>query len=81
MKEHRLKTWPEFYVPLAAGLKTAEIRFNDRDFSIGDRLYLEEWEPSTKTFTGNLQIRHISHILRDHPGLTPGYALLSFREE
>ena len=42
---HELKIWPEFYMPVVEGKKTFEIRKNDRDFKVGDELYLREWIP------------------------------------
>ena len=78
MTEHHLKTWPSRFTALRTGAKTAEVRLNDRDFTVGDRLILEEWDPDTG-YTGRTEERIISHIMGDnHPGLWPGYVLLSF---
>lgn len=50
MKIHHLKTWPEFFLPVEANLKTFEIRRNDRPekFEVGDHLALEEFIPCEK---------------------------------
>ncbi len=45
MKEHTLKCWTEFFEPIAEGLKTFEIRRNDRDFQVDDLLILQGWCP------------------------------------
>lgn len=45
MKEHRLKTWYSEWLALKDGRKRFEIRKNDRDFSVGDVLRLEAWDP------------------------------------
>ena len=45
MKRHELKIWPEYFDPVEAGLKTFEIRKNDRGFAMGDRLLLREFFP------------------------------------
>jgi ubiquitin len=42
---HRLKTWPEYYVAIQEGRKPFELRFNDRNFQVGDKLILEEFVP------------------------------------
>jgi hypothetical protein len=44
-RTHQLKSWPEHFAMAAAGLKPFEIRRNDRDFKVGDRLNLKEWIP------------------------------------
>ncbi len=45
MKVHELKTWPEPFEAIRRGMKTCEIRKNDRDFKAGDILELVEWDP------------------------------------
>lgn len=47
MTTHTLKSWPEFFVDIASGAKTFELRKNDRRYRIGDILVLREWEPPT----------------------------------
>ena len=49
---HKLKTWPTFFYDVVMGSKTFEIRKNDRGFNVGDELILQEYEPDTKTYTG-----------------------------
>ncbi|EAA9058603.1 DUF3850 domain-containing protein [Salmonella enterica] len=41
-KTHKLKILPEYFDPVAAGLKRAELRRSDRDFQFGDVLELCE---------------------------------------
>jgi hypothetical protein len=45
MKQHELKTWPEYFEALREGKKTFEIRENDRGFETGDILILKEFDP------------------------------------
>lgn len=88
MKQHELKTWPEFFALLWDGTKTFELRKDDRGFSVGDQLNLREWDPTTKEYSGRQEARTISHILRHDPdkgcaatfGLLPGYAILSLAD-
>lgn len=76
---HILKTWPIFFQAIKRGTKTAEIRKNDRDFQVGDRIILKEWEPTTEKYTGEFVEVTITHILQDTSiGLQDGYCLLSF---
>jgi hypothetical protein len=42
---HNLKCWPEYFPAVLSGEKPFELRFNDRDFRVGDGLRLQEFEP------------------------------------
>lgn len=48
MKEHELKTWPEFFDAVDRGDKTFEVRRDDRSFQVGDRMKLIRWDPHTR---------------------------------
>lgn len=52
MKTHYLKTWPGYFEALKTGLKTFEVRYNDRDYNIDDTVICQEFDPETKRFTG-----------------------------
>jgi hypothetical protein len=72
---HFLKTVQPFYSNIASGLKSFEIRYNDRDFKVGDFVVLEKFP-----YTGAFVIKQISYMLThdDFPdGLKPGYCVLS----
>lgn len=40
---HHLKTKPEYFQAVINGKKPFEIRYNDRNFQVGDRVILEEY--------------------------------------
>lgn len=77
MKIHRLKTWPIHFEEVAYGNKTSEVRLNDRDYQVGDRLILQEYEPVNRQYSGLAVVRDITHILEQHDGLVPGFVSLS----
>jgi hypothetical protein len=83
--EHRLKCWPEFYDPIARGLKTHDLRrADDRAFSVGDRILLEEFDPETGDYTGRSLTVGVTYITSaDLPcalsqdALHPNFCILS----
>lgn len=80
---HELKCWPEFFEPLSKGAKTGEIRFNDRNFQVGDVIDFREWSPTLNAegYTGRKCRRLVSHVLRHDQladgSLSPDFVLLS----
>lgn len=46
--KHELKIWPQYYLPVAEGHKTFEVRVNDRGFQSGDTVVLKEWDPKVE---------------------------------
>ena len=76
-KWHRLKVWPSYFRDIIKGIKTFEIRKDDRDFQIGDRLVLEEYLQNEGEYTGNVIIRFIVYKFDKHQfGLECGYCIL-----
>ena len=43
MTEHRLKVNPDHFAAILDGTKTFEVRRDDRNFAVGDILWLREW--------------------------------------
>lgn len=76
MKTHELKIHPEHFTPVLDGKKLAELRKNDRDFKVGDKLLLMEWNGE---YTGDACERFIVHIA-DVGDYLPGYVLISMRD-
>lgn len=80
---HELKTWPEPFAALLTGLKTHEVRKNDRDFRVGDLLRLREWEPRAGHpdggwHTGREVWREVTYISQGGTwGLPEGLCVLS----
>lgn len=76
---HDLKTWPEFFQAVREGRKPFEIRRNDRDFKEGDKLRLEEFDPKTGKFTGEVEWVEVGYMLDDpaFTGLRAGFVAMA----
>lgn len=72
-KEHHLKILPEYFNPVRLGLKSFEIRNNDRDYRVGDTLLLKEYENGN--FTGNM-VKAIVTYITDY-AQQPGYVVMA----
>ena len=76
--KHELKTWPEHFQNVWDGVKTFELRKNDRDYKVGDKLFLREFDPTINEYTGNMVYRDVTHILEGGQfGLQEGYIIMS----
>lgn len=75
---HFLKTWPQFFASILDESKPFEARKDDRNppFQVGDELCLQEFDPSTGTFSGREVGRIITYILRGTEHVAKGYAIL-----
>ncbi|MFH1072161.1 MAG: DUF3850 domain-containing protein [Nanoarchaeota archaeon] len=58
------KIWPEFFRKIKSGDKTFEIRLADFMCKPGDILYLREWDPKTKTYTGKSMKKKVTFVFR-----------------
>jgi hypothetical protein len=77
---HRLKTWPLYFKEILDGNKTFDIRKNDRGFKTGDWLLLEEYNPSTDTYTGRKLCFEIGFMLQGEWGLPSDICCMSLIE-
>ncbi|MEJ9303083.1 DUF3850 domain-containing protein [Priestia megaterium] len=60
---HNLKINKEFFGPVLDQIKTFEIRKNDRNFRVGDKVTLNEWDNEKKRYTGrrtNIEIIYMT---------------------
>lgn len=84
-KLHDLKILKEYFDAKLAGIKPFEIRYNDRDFQVGDYLRLREIVPIPDTspvmyeYTGRVLITEVLYILKG-VGLQDGYVALGERQ-
>ncbi|MFL0251271.1 ASCH/PUA domain-containing protein [Clostridium neuense] len=75
---HELKTLPEYFQAVKEKRKPFEVRKNDRNFKVGDSLYLREW--TGEEYTGRKLIRIITYILNDSRYVKEGYVILGIKQ-
>lgn len=75
MTIHILKILPKHFNDVISGKKKAEIRYNDRNYRVGDIFSLKEWYGD---YSGKFINVRITHILDDEKYLQRGYVMLSF---
>lgn len=79
MKTHELKILPKYFNDVWDGVKTFELRKDDRDYKVGDYLRLLEFENGN--YTGKEVNFKISYLLRDceEYGLKEGFVILGIK--
>lgn len=60
---HSLKTEVKYFDKVADGVKPFEVRKDDRNFQVGDILFLEEYSKTTQSYTGANTCKTITYIL------------------
>lgn len=79
-KIHYLKTWPEYFKSVKKGLKSFELRKNDRDFEENDSLCLQEWDPKSEKYTGEKLFCKVIYILKGPLfGLNKEFCIMSIK--
>lgn len=73
-REHEIKCWPSFYEHIESGAKPFEIRKNDRDYKVGDTLWIREWLPEEHRYTTCECRRSITYVTAW--GQQEGYVVL-----
>jgi hypothetical protein len=74
---HQLKILPAYFADVYHGLKTFEIRKDDRGFCIGDLLVLNEYDQFTNQPTGRSLTQRIRYIIRDPAFCKEGFCIMS----
>ena len=75
---HDLKILPKYFEKVLSGEKTFEIRLDDRKFSVGDEVFLKEYDAGK--YTGRSQMVRITYIVSSQDfseGLKDGYVIFS----
>ena len=77
MKVHYLKILDIYFEGVTNGSKKFEVRFNDRNYSIGDLLVLKEIDSPNERYTGNVVCVQISSLLSCGEYVKEGFVILS----
>lgn len=77
LKVHNLKIKPEYFNDVISGRKTFEVRYNDRNFKVGDIIVLEEFD--SKGYTGKYINSEITYVLSDVEYTKENYVVLGFK--
>ena len=74
---HAVKQLPEFFEAVIEGIKTFEVRQNDRDYRVGDLLALNEYDG--KGYTGRCCLVKIDYILNDEKYCRDGFVTMGIK--
>lgn len=81
---HKLKSWPQFFEPILQGMRSHELRRNDRCYKVGDLIELREYDNTSGQYTGRTCLVVVTAITSmDEPcavsseGLNPNFCILS----
>ncbi len=77
---HELKTINPYFTDMWLMKKRFEVRFNDRNFKIGEILNLKEYDPITKKYSDRSIWCEIIYILDNPDYVKEGYVILGIKE-
>ena len=77
VQEHKIKIDPKYFDDVAKGIKTFEVRKNDRAYKKKDLLDIFEYDSETGEYTGRNIFLLITYILDDQEYLRDGYVILA----
>lgn len=88
MKLHELKIKHEYLIDVSLGIKTFELRKNDRDYQVGDLIrFIDIREDDTSKFriepyVDENQLYRITYVLKDVEkyGLDKDYCILAIKK-
>lgn len=78
---HELKTVNPYFTQIWIGIKTFEVRYDDRNFNVGDFLLLKEYNSGNLTMKYSFReiLCEITSILRDKYMLGRDYVVMSIK--
>lgn len=78
IKLHNVKLLKEYFNSVACGDKKFEVRLNDRNYKVNDKLILNEviYENDLPVYTGRSINTRITYVLNNNNYLKDGYVIL-----
>ena len=77
-RKHYLKTDPEYFQAVKKRKKRFEMRFNDRNYQVGEILVLQEFDRNVGNYTGSPDLTLlITYALTVKPFVPEGYICMS----
>lgn len=71
---YQLKIRPEYFHDVVSGKKPFEVRFNDRNYKVGDYLALNECSDSG--YTGRSCLVRVTYVLDDETFCKSGFVIM-----
>jgi ASC-1-like (ASCH) protein len=75
---HELKIIEPYFTDVLKGIKTFEVRKNDRNFKVGDIVKLRKYDADTLLYSGEEILVEIKYILDDTKYCKDGYVIFGF---
>jgi hypothetical protein len=79
MKIHELKTIDPYFQNVWDGNKKFEVRFNDRDFKVGDLLLLKKYDIPSKMYLPVEILCDVIYLLSDEKYVKEGFVVLGIK--
>lgn len=78
--QHELKVWIDYYEDIENGKRKFDVRYNDRDFKVGDILHLREYNNIENYYTGREVSKIVDYISTDTTfGLKDNWIVMGFK--
>lgn len=80
MKTVNKNILPKYFAEVRAGNKNFELRKDEDDIQVGDKLQLHEWDEEKGCYTRECEVRIVKYVLRNVPqyGLQEGYCIIGW---
>lgn len=79
--KHNLKTVQPYFEACWNGVKKFEVRKNDRNFAVGDTVFLREYDADSDTYSGRALMVTVQYVLTEYEFIYLGCCVFSFKIE